>query len=146
MKTASQILKRIVILTLVVTATAKIVSAFGSSPIVDRPDGVLGIPNKWLFLCVASIEIAIAGYLSIGKRVLTQSNLLLWLGTGFGVYRISKWWFKVPEPCSCLGSFTDWFPALERFVDPLMILSLASIILCSITLRIQHHRDRSKTI
>lgn len=145
MKTASQILKRIVILTLIATATAKIISAFGSSPIVDHPDGVLGIPNKWLFICVASIELAVAGHLAIGKRVLTQSSLLLWLGTGFGVYRISGWWLKVPEPCSCLGSFTDWFPVLERFVDPIMIFSLGCIILCSITLRIQHQRDLSTT-
>jgi hypothetical protein len=144
MKTASQVLKRIVILTLIATAMAKVITAFGSSPIVDRPDGVLGISNKWLFLCVASIELAVAGYLVIGKQVLTQSNLLLWLGTAFGAYRVSKWWLDVPEPCSCLGSFTDWFPALERFVDPIMISSLACIILCSITLRVQHHRDHPK--
>lgn len=138
MKTTYHLLKWIVVLTLVTTALAKIVSAFGSSPILAQEDGVIGISNKWLFLGVAIIELCLAAYLILGKQILLQSNLLLWLGTGFGIYRTSKWWLNIPEPCSCLGSVTDWFPAIQPYVEPIMMFSMGCIFLCAIALRLQH--------
>lgn len=100
---------------LFVTATIKIISAFGSARILTTPDPVFGLTYRWLYACVALIEllVAFAGLF----RVTTDATTLIlftWLGGCFLIYHGALYMMNAPEPCGCLGRATDWWPWLGR--------------------------------
>ncbi len=116
------------VLIFVTTAGFKLLSLSGRAGILNAADGLTGIPNRWLYLLVAGIELGIASYLIWGRINLVKSGLLIWMGMNFATYRFGRWWLEIPESCSCLGSLTDWFPPIKPFVDPIMLAIVVLIL------------------
>ena len=121
MKKRIRIFHGLCVLIFVTTAGFKLLSLSGGARILDASDGLTGIPNRWLYVLVAGIELGIASYLIWGRRNLVKSGLLIWLGINFATYRFGRWWLEIPESCSCLGSLTDWFPPLKPFMYPVIL-------------------------
>jgi hypothetical protein len=91
---------------LLITALAKIVSAFGSTKILDTHDPVLAIPFRYEFLIVGTIEVVIAYVCLFKNCIQRQLWSIAWLATNFAVYRVGFWSVHY-QPCPCLGSLPD---------------------------------------
>lgn len=103
------------------TGVLKIWSAGGDAAVLRDVDGVFGVELRQLYLYVGLAELLVVGYLLGGRRDAAKCFLLLYLGMGFATYRMSRWWLDIPEPCSCLGSATDWLGRFEAYVDPVLL-------------------------
>jgi len=103
---------------LLAAATFKLLSLSGHARILDQPDPILGLTNRWMYLVIGVVELLVVMYILFGRSRMAKSALLLWLGSNFAVYRLAHWWLAVPEPCACLGRATDWLPSIKAFVHP----------------------------
>jgi hypothetical protein len=108
---------RSVALILFITSSAKLYSAFGSERILDRMDRLLQIPNRWVLVGTGLIELAIVLYLLFGRIERTKLLAVLWLGSGFILYRFFHWFFGYSEPCRCLGKLGERLPLSSGTLD-----------------------------
>lgn len=92
---------------LLLTATAKLVSAFGHSRILLDTDPIFGISFKSLFLLCGSTEMGIAFVCLFYHKLLLRTFLLAWLAVCFLAYRIGLHWIGYQKSCKCLGDVTD---------------------------------------
>lgn len=92
---------------LILTAVAKLASACGSAKILDRPDFILPMTNRWLLVFVAVLELAVAGICFSRKNLQFKAGAVAWLGSMFLIYRLGFLWAPFYAPCKCLGYLTD---------------------------------------
>jgi hypothetical protein len=117
---------------LFLTALAKLLSAFGSQPILDLQDPILLLNNRNLLMVVSIFELAIGFLLISGsdpKFGLTASAAL---STGFFIYRFTSWWFHVPEPCPCLGTIGGHLPVSRELIDIFLTMMLLYMLVGSV--------------
>jgi len=113
---------------LLLTAAAKIVSALGSSKMLNVDDPVFHIQFRFLLLGVGIIEAAIGAKCLFAPAAPITGWLLAWLSTNILAYRIGLKWLGWKRPCNCLGNLTDALHMSPQVVDRIMIISLALLI------------------
>ena len=112
-----QLFQRSAAVLLVLTATAKLYSVSGTAHILEFPDPLLGLPNRYVLMIVAGVELAvIAGVIS---RLPGQIKHLMvgWLGCNFLVYRVALVVLKPGTYCKCLGTLGERMHLDDRLVS-----------------------------
>jgi len=113
------------------TATAKLISSFGTARILQMPDPILAIAFRYVFWAVGSLELGMAAICFLSKRITLQAVLVAWLSTNFVVYRLGLFWVGYLKPCSCLGNLTDALHILPETADTCMKIVLGYLLVGS---------------
>ena len=94
---------------LAVTAGAKLVSAWGGAPILDRPDSLVAFLSlREMMLMAAFLELAFAGWILVGKPFMARKlKGVIWLGLVLVLYRTGAAVAGDESSCPCLGEMTD---------------------------------------
>lgn len=116
---------------LLLTATAKCVSATGSSKILQNDDPIFGIPFRAMFWTAGGIEAAIALFCLFAKNLVIPASLVSWLSTTFVIYRIGLVSVGYHKPCPCLGNLTDALHIPPQTADTGMKIILAYLLIGS---------------
>ena len=135
-------------LVLLVTAVIKLVSALGSAGMLNSPDPILMVPNRWLYALVALVELGVAWLTFRPELQLAQKLVVIgWLGCGFVIYRIGLLLSETPSLCPCLGNAADWWPWLSYYQSTIT-MTITGLLLFSFVLlgylylvRKQAHRE-----
>lgn len=112
---------------LLATAVLKMFSATTESRVLAVPDPLLLYVTKrqTLFLA-ATAELIVARLLWVERFDGVRPAVTVWLALLFGIYRGGLLALGYREDCGCLGHAVVWFPALDKWVDPMMW----SVIVC----------------
>jgi hypothetical protein len=113
---------------LLITGSAKIVSAFGKAKVLNMIDPILRISFGHLMLIVGILEIVISLFCLLTKRHYLCLCLVAWLGTCFLVHRLGLLWISYQEPCHCLGSLTDALHISQQTADSIAKIILAYLL------------------
>ena len=117
---------------LLITGTAKVVSALGASRILRIPDPIFGISFKHLFLAAGSVEVLVAAACySLAANLRMKSGLIAWLATVFCLYRLGLWWLGWHGGCPCLGTLTDVLHIPAASADAMLKIALAYLVVTS---------------
>lgn len=93
---------------LLLTATAKAVSVFGTQSILEKADPIFWVlKNRELLVLVAALEAFVALLLLSKVSPSIQRGSLIWLCTNFLLYRMGLWITDAPIACKCLGDLAD---------------------------------------
>jgi hypothetical protein len=92
---------------LCITGLAKVVSFFGHSAVLQTREPISQIPFRELFLVAGVIELGVAAFCLMSKRLNHSTLVIAWLSTVFLAYRFSLAWIGWQLPCPCLGNFVD---------------------------------------
>ncbi len=104
---------------LVLTALAKIWSAFGQTAVLYEIDPIFGISFRTLMLVAASLELIVAG-VCLYRSELVAAVAVVWLSLAILIYRIGLWWVGWEKPCHCLGDFSTALGMSSEHADSLM--------------------------
>jgi len=109
----------------------KIISSFGSVPVLLDKDEIFRISNAHLLQFAGGVEIVAA--LLIFSRIDPYIRALGQLGLAlcFVCYRFGLWWLDVPRPCPCLGNLIAWLRLSPHQGDVLAKVALAYLLLGS---------------
>lgn len=118
---------------LLVTGTAKILSAITGGQVLQTYDSVFGTPLRDLFWFVGAVEVCIAMICLFGERIDLQAGLVFWIGANFAIYRIGLLWVGGPQFCSCLGTLTGALRLSPAAADSAMKFALAYLLAGSAT-------------
>ena len=113
---------------LIVTASAKLLSASGTARVLALPDALLTLTNRTVLVLAGSSELLLACYLIFGRKSWLKTPLVAWLATNFLIYRLGLLWMGVHKPCGCLGTITDALSIPPATVDLLMKIVLAYLL------------------
>lgn len=127
---------------LLVTATAKVVSACGNSRILQMPDPVFAISFRRLFWIAGILELAVACTCFIRNIPLLQTGLIACLSTSFLIYRVGATLAGWNKPCRCLGNLTDAVHISPETADAVMKTILACLLIGSYTALFWFWRQR----
>ena len=113
---------------LILTATAKLLSASGTAHILDLPDPLLGLENRQELWLVAALELSVAGLLC--SRALRPIKCLAaaWLGGSFLLYRVALALLKPGARCKCLGTLAERLHLDDRTAG-VILTSIAAFLL-----------------
>ncbi len=128
-----------VALLLAATASAKVISAFGSSVILELNDPVIGIPNQYLLQGAAAIELVLICLIVFARQNTTKLLAIAWLATALCVYRLGLS-FAGGARCPCLGTIGDNLHISESTLDGVMIYVLVYMFLGSVVLLFLSYR------
>lgn len=116
---------------LILTATAKLISSFGSSGILETSDPVLKIRFRFLLWGVGGLEVVVGLICLLGNKSRLQAGLVAWLSSMFLVYRFGLLWIGYQRPCPCLGNLTDALHLPVQAADTAMKIILAYLLIGS---------------
>ncbi len=116
---------------LLATASAKLISSFGSAGILQNPDPIIGLTFRNEFRLVGAVELVIALVCLFGKGIKSQAGLVAWLSTTILAYRLGLVWFGYHKPCPCLGNLTDALHISPQTADTAMKIILAYLLIGS---------------
>jgi hypothetical protein len=119
MKTARAFLYSAAILFLI-TATAKLVSSFGTEKILLEREPLLGIQFRELFRIVGGCELIVAFVCFWSRQIRFSTVLVAWLATTFVAYRYSLLRIGWHKPCACLGNLTAAVHMSSQVADNIM--------------------------
>jgi hypothetical protein len=88
---------------LCITGIAKLTSATGHTPILNKPDGIFFISNRNLLISVGVIELIVAGILGFSKSSWLKISVLASLCLCFVLYRAGRFYLGIQDECACLG-------------------------------------------
>lgn len=125
---------------LVLTAAAKLWSAFGETTLLREADPLFGLSFRTLTLVAASLEIGVAA-ICLLRPAVDGLLAVAWLSTAFLAYRLGLWWIGWKKPCSCLGNLTDALHISPQLADNVMKGLLAFMFIGSVSLLIMHFRQ-----
>lgn len=91
---------------LLITASAKFISAFGTEEILNTLNVVFPIKMKSFLLLAATVEYVVAFVLLSKISTRIKILALLWVALSFFLYKLSLWIIDAPSPCPCLGTVT----------------------------------------
>jgi hypothetical protein len=110
---------------LVATALAKLMSSFGSAPILLTSDPILVIPFRYVFWLVGGIEMSVAALCFWGRKPWVAAAFVAWLASAFVLYRLGLIAIGYARPCTCLGNLTDALHLSPAAANSIMVLILA---------------------
>jgi Methylamine utilisation protein MauE len=131
---------------LLIASTAKLVSSFGHTTILQTYDPLTGLQFQDLFRVVASIEIAVALICFFSRQILFPAGLVAWLATSFLIYRICLNLVGYHRPCRCMGNLTDAIHISPQTADTAMKIILAYLLLGSYATLFWLWRQRKKSV
>jgi hypothetical protein len=117
MRRAGTIFIRSVIVILVLTALAKLISASGGTRALDAADPLLMLTHRQVFLSVGMIELAIAAFLIFSSRQSLKVPVIAWMAANFTIYRVGLFWIGAKLPCGCLGTLTGTLGITPQTAD-----------------------------
>jgi len=129
---------------LLITGSAKILSAFGNARILTMADPILRISFGHIMLIVGILEIVISSFCLLTKRHYLCLYLVAWLGTCFLVHRLGLLWIHYQEPCHCLGSLTDALHISPQTADSAAKIILAYLLFGSYFLLLNPRKHINK--
>jgi hypothetical protein len=118
-------------LLLLITATAKIISIFGSARILSQAAPLLPISFRVLLCISGTFELIVALTCLFSKRTLIQLTMIAWLASNFLIYRIALVAIGYHKPCPCLGNLTGILHLSPEAADSVMKLVLAYLLIGS---------------
>jgi len=93
---------------LLLTATAKAISIFGTQSILEKADPIFWVlKNRDLLVLVAALEAFVALLLLSKVSLSIKRGSLIWLCTNFLLYRMGLWITDAPVACKCLGDLAE---------------------------------------
>lgn len=92
---------------LLAAALARFFIFVENSPLLHRPDALLGIPLQLGVVLVGGVELGVALACLFGTRTGLQAALLAWASLNYLVFRIGLVWMGVHQEWTCIGSLTD---------------------------------------
>jgi len=114
---------------LLITASAKLVSSFGSAKILLEQEPVFKVQFQMLFRIVGGLELVVALICLCNKRAWLPAALVSWLATGFVAYRVCLWRIHWEKPCHCLGDLTDALHISPQTADNAMKFILVYLLI-----------------
>lgn len=126
------------------TGAAKVLSGFGTSPLLDWDDPLFGIRFRYLMLVVGTVEIAVAFMCQFVRTWPLSPIALAWLATSFVAYRLGLRLVGYNGACSCLGTLTDALHISGRMADNIMKGVLAYLLVGSYWLLLRFWREGRK--
>jgi hypothetical protein len=130
---------------LVVTGGLKLVSGLQESRVLGAADPVLPwLTMRQVLFLAAVLELGVATVLLRHRSARWAPELILWLVTLFGAYRLSLWAMGFQGHCSCLGHLLDWLPWLKPWSNRLMQSSLLGMAAGSLWLLFVCNYERNK--
>lgn len=104
MKLFSQMFFATTVVILALTATAKVTALLTGSALLNYADPVLQVPEWYVLLLAAGIEVVVVTALLLQKDATGRCWTVLWLCISFLAYRgLSSFAPAVKRPCPCLG-------------------------------------------
>lgn len=113
---------------LLVTAFAKIISAFGRSGILDVVDPLFGFSYHYVLLAIGTLELAVSMVCLCAPKTRLSLNLVTWLATMFLAYRLGNAIIGYKHLCPCLGYFYDTIHLSPSTADLLAKIILAYLL------------------
>jgi hypothetical protein len=110
---------RSVAILLLLTAVAKLFSAFGTARILTARDPMFLLKYWQIMIIVGLLELAIAVYLFRGRDSILKLFAILWLGSNFIFYRMANDLMGITV-CPCLGTTLDGLRLTSRQSDMLL--------------------------
>jgi hypothetical protein len=110
---------------LLLTATAKFISARGNAGILDTPDPVFLTSYRHELPLVGVIESGVAIWCIFGHGLMTRAMLLAWLSSMFIAYRVAVFVIEPFKTCPCLGTITQALHIPPQTANAAMIVALA---------------------
>src|SRR5438105_4754449 len=92
---------------LILTAVAKLISAAGTAHLLALPDPVFAFSNRSVILLAALLEIALTLSILIGGWSRATILASLWFSSILVIYRIALSVVAPSAPCPCLGTLTE---------------------------------------
>jgi hypothetical protein len=93
---------------LIVTGSAKLVSAFEGARLLARYDPVLPLSLRETLLLAAAVEFGCAVVVRVPRLTRISCLLVACLGGQFVLYHLAAHMTGMPGPCPCLGSVAAW--------------------------------------
>lgn len=116
---------------LLLTATAKLISSYGASKILNGVDPVFHVSFRFLFRAVAVVELGIGGVCLFSKNLNLRVGLIAAIATTFMLYRLGLYWMGFRGGCSCLGNLTDALHISPTLADRVMKIILGYLLIGS---------------
>ena len=130
---------------LLATAIAKLISSFGSAPLLNKPDPLLALAYRYVFWIAGVLELTVSLICILDKDVILRLWLVGWLSTLFVLYRISMPLVGYEKPCPCLGSLTGAIHVSPRAADIGLKIVLAYLVIGSYGMLYWFWRHRSQS-
>jgi len=106
---------------LLVAGMAKFMAFRSPAHFLETSDPVLGIKVRTLLLVLAVCELSMAAFLTLSNQTSLRLLLTAYCGANFLAYHGALIWMKAPQPCSCLGNFTEWVPLAPRAMSLVLL-------------------------
>jgi hypothetical protein len=106
---------------LLVAGMAKLLAFRSPAHFLETSDPVLGVKVRTLLLALAICELSLAAFLILSKQTSLKLLLTAYCGANFLAYHGALIWMKAPQPCSCLGNFTEWVPLSPRTMSLVLL-------------------------
>ena len=116
---------------LTLTSVSKLISSFGTAPILNTRDPVFLISFDHLFQTVAAVELCVASVCFFGKKRILQVGLIAFLASIFLLYRFGLYWEGYHVLCHCLGNLTDALHIPPQTAETAMAVMLAYMLIGS---------------
>jgi len=116
---------------LAITALAKLISSFGTAPILNNLDPVLLIPFGRMLQATAVVELCVVVICFLSTNRKLQVALIAVLASNFLLYRFALRWLGYNNPCPCLGNLTDMLGIAPQTTDIAMKVILAYLLIGS---------------
>ncbi len=128
-----------------VTGSAKIISSFGNSLILQIPTPILGFSYQKTFIFVGLLELIVAFVCFFTARAIFQITLIAWLATCFFIYRLGLLIGHYQKPCPCLGNLTRTLHISEKAADITMGVIVGYLLIGSYAFLYSLWRKNKKT-
>jgi hypothetical protein len=130
---------------LLLTACAKLFSAFGSAPILSLHDPILRLPYRMVFVIGGIVELLVGLACIVGRRTVLQAGLLASLATVFITYRIGLYVLGESALCPCLGSLTDAIHLSASVADLGLKITLGALSIGSYAILLHASRTHARS-
>lgn len=118
---ASSVVLMVTAYILLVAGMAKFLAFRSPVHFLETSDPVLGIKVRTLLLVLAICELSLAAFLTLSNQTSLKLLLTAYCSANFLAYHGALIWMKAPQPCSCLGNFTEWVPLAPRAMSLVLL-------------------------
>ena len=115
---------------LIMTAIAKLISAFNKALINFSPDPLLSFLSVRTVTLLAGVtELALGIGFWVRRLDRLHPKMALWFGSVLSCYRLGLLLIGYHGHCPCLGNATDWLPGSKVWVQPALLGIILALLL-----------------